>query len=251
MTEKTEDLSQYVLTETIKNNLRKAIAFSKSYNIDVNSKEVEFANALLNKSVTKADVIRMFQSSMLLKEKMLNKQRTSKVTSDTIKWYASGGLAGFNYSARIMKEIGLYKTDEVKDKTEDKVFGVNTKIIKSVNNELKQALYVVLEPDVVDAHLDTYDENEVRKACENFNNSLAQANLFHMVMTDTFEVIESYIAPVDMVFDTTLIKKGTWLMKLQFLDDNIWQGVLDGAFSGLSIGAWATVENLEGTSDES
>ena len=65
-------------------------------------------------------------------------------------------------------------------------------VIKSKDTKLKQATFVVLQPDVVDAHGDVYDENEIRKAKESFNKACMRANLFHMMETDTFEFIESY-----------------------------------------------------------
>ncbi len=40
---------------------------------------------------------------------------------------------------------------------------------KSVDQEQRMALFVVLEPDAVDLHGDTYSAIEVEKACHNFN----------------------------------------------------------------------------------
>ena len=42
-------------------------------------------------------------------------------------------------------------------------------ITKAVNEELKQATFLVLAPDEVDLQGDTYSADEVRKACHNFN----------------------------------------------------------------------------------
>ena len=74
----------------------------------------------------------------------------------------------------------------------------NIPIIKQANEELKQATFLVLSPDEVDLHGDVYDANEVRKACHNFNTYCRKANLLHLFDTDTFSVVESYIAPVGM-----------------------------------------------------
>ena len=119
-----------------------------------------------------------------------------------------------------------------------------TPIAKARNEELKQGLYVVLEPDVVDFHGDTISETEVRKACHNFNKSLAQANLFHLVNTNSFSVVESYINPVDMELNGQIIKSGTWLVNLQF-SDAIWEEVKADKFSGVSIGAMGYKEDIE------
>lgn len=117
--------------------------------------------------------------------------------------------------------------------------------MKAADEVLKQALYVVLVPDEVDAHGDTYSVDTVRKAKESFNKSNPSSNLFHLVNTDAFSVIESYTLPADAIIADELIKEGTWLMKLQFNDDNLFADVLAGKYSGVSIGAMAEVKNLE------
>lgn len=118
-------------------------------------------------------------------------------------------------------------------------------IAKSHNEELKQGLYVVLEPDVVDAHSDTISAEEIRKACHNFNKSIvAQANLFHLVNTESFSVVESYVTPVDMELNGQIIKSGTWLVNLQF-SDALWEDVKADKFSGVSIGAMGIKEDIE------
>lgn len=124
--------------------------------------------------------------------------------------------------------------------------GTSRIIKKSKDNELKQALFIALEPDVIDAHGDTYSEAEVRKAKESFNKSCMRANLLHLVNnTKTFDIIESYISPADMIIGSEVVKKGSWLTNLQFYDDEIWEGVKSGEFNGVSIGCKAKAEYLE------
>jgi len=118
-------------------------------------------------------------------------------------------------------------------------------VIKSKDTKLKQATFVVLQPDVVDAHGDVYDENEIRKAKESFNKACMRANLFHMMETDTFEFIESYITPADMVVNDEFVSKGSWLCTIQAHDDKVWDAIESGQINGVSIGCSATVEYLE------
>ena len=123
-------------------------------------------------------------------------------------------------------------------------------VIKSVNEELKQALFVVLEPQnddgtTNDLHHDWYSAEEVRKACENFNKFSGKANLFHLIETEDFSIIESYITPCDLILNDELVKEGTWLAKCQFHTDGLWDGVKSGELNGLSIQARASVEYLE------
>lgn len=121
----------------------------------------------------------------------------------------------------------------------------NVPVIKSLNEELKQATYIVLVPDEVDLHGDIISESEVRKSCHNFNKFCGQANLFHLAKTNTFEFAESYIAPVDLQIDDKVVKKGTWLAVVQALDDDLWELMKSGEICGLSIGALGIKEDIE------
>lgn len=128
----------------------------------------------------------------------------------------------------------------MKNKTQETV-----QVVKSVNEELKQATFIVLAPNEVDLHGDIISEEEVRKACYNFNKYSNQANLFHITKTATFEFAESFIAPVDFVLGDTLVSKGTWLATVQVLNDDLWELVKTGEVNGLSIGALASTEKVE------
>lgn len=118
-------------------------------------------------------------------------------------------------------------------------------VTKAVDEELRQGTFLVLSPDEVDLHGDIYDSVEIRKACHNFNQFCMKANLLHLIETDTFSIVESYISQVDMVLGTQLIKSGSWLAVLQFHDDEIWDDVKAGDFTGVSVGCNALVEYLE------
>lgn len=133
----------------------------------------------------------------------------------------------------------------------------NQKIItKSVNEEKRLATFVVLEPqaesdvlETTDLHLQWYDEDMVEKACHNFNRFCRKANILHMIDTNAFEFIESYITKAEMKIADQVIKAGTWLatiyVKENSTGDWIWEGIKDGTFDGLSIQALGTVEDIK------
>lgn len=122
---------------------------------------------------------------------------------------------------------------------------------KSVDIEQRRALFVVLEPDVVDAHGDTYSAEEVEKACINFNTHCNKANLFHRVQTEDVKIEQSFINPSTFTLDDGReIKKGTWMQWMHFPEDNanselLWKMVKEGEIQGVSIGATAKVEELD------
>lgn len=121
------------------------------------------------------------------------------------------------------------------------------KIAKALNEELKQVTYVAMLPDSTDLHGDFTSADEVRAAKESFNKSLQQANLFHLMNTDTFSVIESYVTPADMILNGIAVLKNTWLISLQVHEDTLWELIKSGEINGLSIGAMAEVEIVDET----
>lgn len=124
-------------------------------------------------------------------------------------------------------------------------------VTKSLDDEKRMALFVVLEPDVIDLHGDTYSAEEVEKACHNFNTHCQAANIFHQIETQKAEIVQSYTAPTSFTLDNGVeVKKGTWLQWWHFPEgdetsDALWEGVKSGEINGVSIGAMATVEELQ------
>ena len=122
-------------------------------------------------------------------------------------------------------------------------------IVKALQEELKQVLYIVMVPDEVDAHGDIATVEEVRKACYSFNKEVLHAgrpgaNLFHTQPTTSFEFAESYVLPVDIELDGVLVTKGTWVTTLQVIDDELWGFIKSGDICGVSISAIAEVQKL-------
>ena len=125
-------------------------------------------------------------------------------------------------------------------------------VTKSVNDEQRLALFVVLEPQdgdtTTDLHGDTYTAVEVEKACHNFGRHCMKANLFHQVETEEAQIIENYISPVDFELDGQLVKKGTWLQNWYFpeteVGEDLWKSVKAGEINGVSIQCRAAPEKL-------
>lgn len=122
------------------------------------------------------------------------------------------------------------------------------KIDKAANEMERKALFVVLAPDEVDAHGDTYSAKEIEKGMQNFNRHCMKANLFHMVETQEAEIVQSYTTPVDMYIGDKFITKGTWVQEWFFPETEtgelLWKAVLNEEITGVSVGCVASVEEL-------
>lgn len=124
-------------------------------------------------------------------------------------------------------------------------------ITKSLDNERRLATFVVLEPqeidDVTDLHMDYYDAETILDACVQFNKSLnnRKGSLYHMVETQGYSFVESYVLPADIELDGRVIKKGTWLQTIYAEADWIWDGIKNGTFNGLSVECTGIVEDID------
>ena len=123
------------------------------------------------------------------------------------------------------------------------------RIEKATDEMERKALFVVLAPDEVDAHGDTYSAKEIEKGMQSFNRHCMKANLFHMVETQEAEIVQSYTTPVDMYIGEKFIKKGTWLQEWAFpeteVGEKLWQAALSGEINSVSVGCFANVEEIE------
>lgn len=108
---------------------------------------------------------------------------------------------------------------------------------------------IVLQPEVVDAQKDVYDEGVVKAAAHDFlrnYNAGSVIGFMHKDMNRALELVESWIAPVDMKLGDSKIKKGTWLMTVHISEEGIWKSVKEGKIAGFSIGGLAKVQRLDG-----
>lgn len=252
----------YSPTEAMRNNARRGLALREKWNrggLDASQAKVEGvgsgvarARDIINGSLSLDTVKRMYSFFSRHEKNYAPKKKMPDggPTAGTIAWLLWGGSSGLAWARSILREQQILKsyTKEITDEelnSEDSLLGVKLPITKALDEELKQVTYVAMIPDHTDLHGDYTSEEEVRKAKESFNKSMMRANLFHMVMTDSFEVIESYLAPCEMVLNDQLVKKSTWLMTLQIKDDSLWQLIKEDEITGISIGALASVENID------
>ena len=265
--ENVKKAKSYSPTEAMRNNARRGLALREKYNrgglsTGQASNEgvgsgVARARDIINGNLSLATVKRMYAFFSRHEKNYDPKKKMPDggPTAGTIAWLLWGGSAGRAWSRKILKEAEIVKsyTKEITDSelnTEDQLLGVKLPVTKAVDEELKQAMFIAMVPDEVDLHGDVTTEAEVRKACHNFNSSCMKANLFHLVETDTFSIAESFIAPSEFVLGEKIIKKGTWLVNLQIHSDDVWELVKSGKINGVSIGALATVQEIDEDTDD-
>ncbi len=120
-------------------------------------------------------------------------------------------------------------------------FAVSGRLLKGVDpSDERFVLGIVLEPEVVDAQGDIYSPDEIRQAAHRFMEEFGGIGLMHrLAVNDQVKVLESYVAPVDFEIAGVPVKKGTWLLGVRVLSDELWEQVKEGKLTGFSIGGSA------------
>jgi len=107
-------------------------------------------------------------------------------------------------------------------------------------SEERYVLGIVLEPERVDAQQDIYNAIEVRDAAHHFMEEYRNLGLMHReILGEQVKILESYLAPADFEVDGTRIKKGTWLLAVRVVDEELWRQIRAGELTGFSIGGSA------------
>ncbi len=110
----------------------------------------------------------------------------------------------------------------------------------------KQILYcVVLAPDVEDLQGDVVDAETIEKAAHEYLKDFSTVGFMHATEAHA-SVVESFVAPVDMDVNEQRITKGSWVIAIQVHDPELWAGVKDGTYTGVSIGGSGVREDMVG-----
>ncbi len=104
----------------------------------------------------------------------------------------------------------------------------------------RYVLGIVLEPEVVDAQDDIYSAAEIREAAHRFMEEYRNIGLMHRgLVNGRVKILESYLAPTPFALEGAQVRKGTWLLAMRVLDDDLWSQVKSGELTGLSMGGSA------------
>jgi hypothetical protein len=107
-------------------------------------------------------------------------------------------------------------------------------------DEERFVLGAVLEPDTVDSQKDFYNAESIRAAAHSFMEHYQALGKQHSeIVTGKLKILESYLAPVGFTLGEETITKGTWLLAIRVADDDLWDQVKKGEFTGFSIGGAA------------
>ena len=126
---------------------------------------------------------------------------------------------------------------------EEPTFQKEVKVFVNKEDAEQQLVYgVVYEPDVEDSHKDFMTATEIEKAAHGFLKEARNIDTQHDFEAGVGEVVESYIAPVDMTIGEETITKGSWVLVTK-ASDEIWEAIQKGDYTGYSLAG--TAETIE------
>ena len=107
---------------------------------------------------------------------------------------------------------------------------------------------VVADPQNVDSYGNIIRENVIREMSYGFMEQFQNTGIDHakdlegnpIVLSDQIVIVESWITRDDSEINGVFVPKGAWVMTCRVKDDEIWQGVLAGEYTGYSLEAWCT-----------
>ena len=113
-------------------------------------------------------------------------------------------------------------------------------VFKARDEEKRLVYGVALEPMAVDTWLDFETAETIEETAHNYLLVHRGVGVEHEREIKSAPV-ESYIAPVDFWFEgtpqneDTLVRKGSWVLVVKVLDEDDWEKVKDGTYTGFSI----------------
>ena len=111
--------------------------------------------------------------------------------------------------------------------------------LKVKSHEQRLVSGVVYEPDFVDSQDEFASAEEIEKAAHNFLVKFRTIKRQHEEVRKDIDLVESFIAPVDMKVNEEIIKKGSWVITVKIHSDEIWEDVKNGNITGFSMGGTA------------
>lgn len=135
--------------------------------------------------------------------------------------------------------LGMARTGEIKRQSlYDKTLTRTIPVFKT--KEERFVLGIVLIPEKADSQREIYSAEEIRKTAHGFMEFYLNVGRMHSeIVNGKIKVLESYLAPQDLVIGGRKVIEGTWLMAFRVVDSELWEQVKSGELTGLSIGGSA------------
>lgn len=115
-------------------------------------------------------------------------------------------------------------------------------LLKSAEQEQQIVYGVVMEPNENDTDLNWTNSGEIEKAAHYFMQNFRLIDTNHSRVDITAVPVESWITQEDTVMGGKLVKAGSWVMGVHVEDQQEWERIKSGEYTGFSIDALARID---------
>lgn len=110
------------------------------------------------------------------------------------------------------------------------------------NSDSHYVTGIVYEPMTADTDDEFMTEEEIQKAAYYYAENFQKVDLQHnFEPCEGCKVVETWVAKADFSLGNEDVKKGTWLMTVKIVDDDLWSAVEKGEITGFSMGGICNV----------
>jgi hypothetical protein len=142
-----------------------------------------------------------------------------------------------------MVQVALRQTFDFIERTE----------VETVDGWERIVTGIVADPENVDSFGNIISEEEIRGAMYRFMESYQHTGLQHLkdndgnqvLFDDKIKILENWQTRSETEINGITVPKGAWVLTVRIYDDEIWQGILDGEYTGFSFCAFATAKPIE------
>jgi len=104
---------------------------------------------------------------------------------------------------------------------------------------------VVADPENVDSYGNTIDAETIRRAALEFMEAFQNMGVNHekdengnpVVLNEKIRILENWIMRSEETINDKRVPKGSWVLTVRIVDDEIWEDVLNGEYRGFSLEA--------------
>jgi len=121
----------------------------------------------------------------------------------------------------------------------------SVRFLKRDSSDERYVFGVVLIPNETDAQGDIYSVEDVRKAAHSFMENGQRSKIMHSGRpVQGITVLETYLSKQSETHAGETFPEGTWFLGVRVNNDDIWNAIKRGSFTGFSMGGTAIKEPL-------
>ncbi len=120
-------------------------------------------------------------------------------------------------------------------------------ILKYTDDEKMVVYGVVLKPTEPDYHGDIMTEDDIMWSAHSYIQYM-NVGIDHDTYAEA-HVVESYLAPIDLVIGENKVPKGSWIVGMKVTSMDFWLKIKTGVYNAFSAGGYGERQTIQADND--